>query len=279
VAELVDILGAGSNVVSSSMMQLIYPPAADPRPVRALTEACELGHSTLFTSGIDPGFSGDAMAMAALQICDQVETLRIQELSDYGAHPDATWAVPYGFGQPEGAPAPILEPGVPTVFWGGMVRMMADVVHAELDSLEEFCERWYATESFDVPIGRIEEGSLAAVRFGVAGTIGARQRVIVEHVTRMRGDMAPHWPAPPAGTSSVHRVEIEGRPSVTLDLRWGTRRDDGHGHGLLATAMRLVNAIPAVAAPPGLVTPLALHLGIGRSLLAPVPSSDGRPTP
>ena len=36
----------------------------------------------------------------------------------------------------------------------------------------------------------------------------------------------------------------------------------GSGQGLLATAMRLVNAIPAVvAAPPGIVTPLDLTLG------------------
>src|SRR5580704_16959362 len=118
VADLVLILGSGANVVSSSMMNLIYPPAASPRPIEALTAACARGGSTLFTSGIDPGFSGDALPLAALQICERVETLRVQELSDYGAHPDPAWATPYGFGQSEGAPAPILGPGVPTLFWG-----------------------------------------------------------------------------------------------------------------------------------------------------------------
>ena len=275
VADLVRILRSGANVVSSSMMNLIYPPAADPGLVDALAQACAEGGSSLFTSGIDPGFSGDALPLAALQICERVETIRVQELSDYGAHPDRAWATPYGFGQPEGAPAPILEPGVPTLFWGGMVTMLADVLGAELEGLEEFCERWYTPEAFEVPIGRMERATLAAVRFGVAGVVGGRQRLFAEHVTRMRHDMAPHWPQPPVGTTSVHRVEIQGRPSLTLDLSLHGERGQGGGQGLVATAMRLVNAIPAVvAAPAGLVTPLDLSLVGGRSLLADLGPPD-----
>jgi hypothetical protein len=270
VAELATILRSGANVVSSSMMNLIFPPAADPRPVQTLSDACADGGSTLFTSGIDPGFSGDALPLAALQICARVDSLRVQELSDYGTHTDAGWAVPYGFGQPEGAPAPLLAPGVPTLFWGGMVALLARILHVELEGLEEFCERWYTPETFEVPIGRIEKDTLAAVRFGVAGIVKGEKRVFAEHVTRMRRDSAPDWPQPPDGRSSVHRVAIEGLPSLTLDLSLHSHEGGGHDStGLLATAMRLVNAIPAVvAAPPGLVTALDLTLGVGRRLMA-----------
>jgi 4-hydroxy-tetrahydrodipicolinate reductase len=270
VADLARILRSGANVVSSSMMNLIYPPAADPRLTEALSAACAQGASTLFTSGIDPGFSGDALPLAALQICERVESIRVQELSDYGSHTDNAWATPYGFGQPEGAPAPILEAGVPTLFWGGMIWMLAEILNVELERLDEFCERWYTPEAFDAAVGRIEKDTLAAVRFGVAGIIRGEPRFVAEHVTRMRHDMAPHWPQPPAGTSSVHRVEIEGLPSITLDLCMSGGKLAGRSHpGLLATAMRLVNAIPAVvASPPGIVTPLDLKLGVGRSLLA-----------
>jgi 4-hydroxy-tetrahydrodipicolinate reductase len=278
-ADLTRVLRSGANVVSSSMMNLVYPPAADPRPIEALSEACAQGGSTLFTSGLDPGFSGDALALAALQLCERVETVRVQELSDYGAHPDSAWATPYGFGQPEGAPAPILAPGVPTLFWGGMVALLADMLEVELQGLEEFCERWYTPEAFEVPIGRIEKSTLAAVRFGVAGMVGGRPRLFAEHVTRMRRDMAPEWPRPPAGQSSVHRVEIVGRPSLTLDLCLSaTRRGDGQG--LLATAMRLVNAIPAVvAAPPGIVTARDLNLVAGRNLLVDLVDLEDTPHP
>ena len=253
VAQLAQILRTGANVVSSSMMNLIYPPAADPRAVTTLADACNTGGSSLFTSGIDPGFSGETLPLAALQVCESVDTISVQEIADYGTHPDPSWAVPYGFGLPPGAPAPILADGVPTLFWGGMVRLLAEQLGVELNGLDEFCERWYTPSSFDVPIGRIERGTLAAVRFGVAGTIDGSPRVIAEHVTRIRSDMAPEWPRPPEGRRSVHRVQIAGRPSLTLELCLGGEGDAGQG--LVATAMRLVNAIPAVvAAPAGLVT-------------------------
>ena len=121
-----------------------------------------------------------------------------------------------------------------------------------------------------MPIGRIERSTLAAVRFGVAGIIEGERRLFAEHVTRMRPDIVSEWPRPPYGVSSVHRVAIEGQPTLTLDLCMsGGGQGTGANQGLLATAMRLVNAIPeVVAAPPGLVTPLDLRLGVGRQLLA-----------
>ena len=122
---------------------------------------------------------------------------------------------------------------------------------------------------FYVPIGRIEQGTLAAVRFGVAGIVDGEPRLFAEHVTRMRHDMAPEWPQPPSGSASVHRVEVEGSPSLTLDLCMRSNDGSHTNAGLLATAMRLVNAIPAVvAAPPGIVTPLDLQLGVSRNLLS-----------
>lgn len=277
VGELARILRSGANVVSSSMMNLIYPPAANPKITEALAEACLEGGTTLFTSGFDPGFTWEALPLAAIQICERVDSIRVQELSEYGRHTDPSWATPYGFGQPEGAPAPILDPGLPTHFWGGMVTFFADYLGVELDGLEEFCERWYTPEAFDVPIGHMAAGTLAAVRFGVIGVVGGVPRVFVEHVTRMHEDAAPAWPRPPEGQSSVHRVELVGLPSLTIELTLKTDSsealsvDDWASDGdlgLIATAMRLVNAIPTVvAAPPGLVTALELKLGSGRRLV------------
>ena len=56
--------------------------------------------------------------------------------------------------------------------------------------------------------------------------------------------------------------------SVMLDLRLLGTDGDHNTAGLKATAMRLVNAIPAVvAAPPGLLTALDLPLITGRGLV------------
>ncbi len=87
-------------------------------------------------------------------------------------------------------------------------------------------------------------------------------------MTRTRADQAPDWPQPPAGHGSVHRVAIEGSPSLTLDLSLKAGAL-GRG-GVLATAMRIVNAIPAVCdAPPGLITTLDLPIAPRRLLMRP----------
>ena len=56
-------------------------------------------------------------------------------------------------------------------------------------------------ETFDVPIGRIEKDSLAAVRFGVAGIVDGQPRLFAEHVTRMR---ARHGPTLAKATCGGH---------------------------------------------------------------------------
>ncbi len=63
-------------------------------------------------------------------------------------------------------------------------------------------------------------------------------------------------------------MEIKGEPNYTLDLQLMGTDGDHNTAGLKATAMRLVNAVPAVvAAPPGLVTALDLPLITGRGLV------------
>jgi hypothetical protein len=113
---------------------------------------------------------------------------------------------------------------------------------------------------------RIERGTASAVRFEVTGFAAGRPVISAEHVTRTRADQAPDWPQPPPGHASVHRVAIEGSPPLTLDL--ALKAGPGGRGGVLATAMRVVNAIPAVCdAPPGLVTTLDLPIAPRRRLL------------
>ncbi len=266
VAEIAGLLRSGKNVVSTSMMNLIHPASASRKLTGTLETACREGRTTLFTNGIDPGFSGDLMPLAALSLCERVESIRVQELADYGAQPESSWAAPFGFGKPPDALAPILAPGVPTLFWGGMVRLLADALHVSLDAINETTDRFVAAERFEVPMVVVEAGTVSAIRFEVAGIVAGKAVITAEHVTRTRADQAPDWPKPPAGHGSVHRVTIEGAPSLTLDL---SLKAGTHGRGgVLATAMRIVNAIPAVCdAPPGLITTLDLPIAPRRSLM------------
>ena len=144
---------------------------------------------------------------------------------------------------------------------------LLDGLGVELDGLEEWYEREPATETFEVDSGTIEKGTAAALHFELRGIRDGRAVIVLEHVTRLHDDLAPHWPQP-AG-HGCYRVTITGEPNYTLDLQLLGSDGDHNTAGLKATAMRLINAIPdVVEAPPGLVTALALPQVSGRGLVS-----------
>ena len=171
-----------------------------------------------------------------------------------------------GFGKPLDEIPMILQPGVMTMAWGSVVRQLAAGLDVELDELEEWYERLPATETFEIDAGTIEEGTAAALHFELRGIRDGKAVIVLEHVTRLHDDLGPDWPQP-AG-HGCYRVQITGEPNYTLDLQLLGTDGDHNTAGLKATAMRLVNAIPAVVdAEPGLVTALDLPPITGRGLV------------
>lgn len=259
-AELSRTLSAGINVLSTAMVFLIHPPAADAAMREQLAKACERGQSTLFVNGIDPGFSGDVLPLAALQVADQVDEILVQELFDYSTYEDPEFTgVAFGFGLPASHRPLLGEPGILRGGWGPMVQMIADRLGIALDEIRESYEREYAAEAFDTPMMHVPKDSCAAVRFRVEGIAYGRPVVVTEHVNRLRGDIAPHWPMPPDGRQGVHRCTITGNPNVQLDCFFPGPDGDYVVGGVQAGALRMLNAIPEICKhAPGLVSTLDL---------------------
>jgi hypothetical protein len=123
-------------------------------------------------------------------------------------------------------------------------------------------------QSWPFASGHIPKGSAAALRFEVRGMVNGKPAVVLEHVTRLRDDLCPDWPQP-AQEGGSYRVEVTGEPSYGLDLCLSSRKGDHNHAGLVATAARVVNAIPAVVeAPAGIRTTLDLPLITGKGLYA-----------
>lgn len=216
-----------------------------------------------------------------------IESVRVTEMFNYATYPDkaAVYEI-LGFGKPPEYQAFAAQPGIFTFGWGPVVHQLAAGLGVKVDRIEESNERVAATESFDTPTGRIEAGTIAAMRSTLTGYIGETATFVVDHVTRMRDDIAPEWPQPHisiapkdlgyglASGRGVYRVEIEGSPSMRCEFEMA----EDHDHDLgarIAGSSRMVNAIPAVcAAAPGLLSALDLPLITGAGLVRPV---DGPP--
>ena len=260
VEDMARILRAGIDVVGTALIYLIYPPHAQGELREPLEAACRDGKSTLFINGMDPGYSGDILPLAALQIAGEVEEIRVQEICDYSTYedPDFTGAA-FGFGEDESASPIMSMPGILAAGWGGMIHMIAEALGIEVDEMREVYERDYAEKAFDCPMMRVEKGRCGAVRFEVQGIVAGRPFIVAEHVNRLGLDQAPQWPKAPDGRRGVHRCIVAGNPGVQLECF--TRGEDGDHNtgGVQATALRVLNAIPAVCAhAPGLISTLDL---------------------
>jgi 4-hydroxy-tetrahydrodipicolinate reductase len=267
--DLAMLLGAGINVVSSGPVFLQFPDGVVPpemtEPVR---RAAARGDASLWVNGVDPGFANDALPLALSGVCERIDELRCLEVLNYATYdqPMVLFDI-MGFGRPPDEVPMLLQPGVLTMAWGSVVRQLAAGLEVELDDVEEFFERDTAPEAFEVSSGTIEKGTVAALHFEVRGMRAGRPVLVLEHVTRLRDDLAPHWPQP-AG-QGCYRVVVKGEPNYTLDLQLLGSDGDHNTAGLKATAMRLVNAVPyVVAAPAGLLTALDLPLVTGRGLVS-----------
>jgi 2,4-diaminopentanoate dehydrogenase len=199
--------------------------------------------------------------------CQRIEQVRCMEIADYATYDGSTVMFDVmGFGKPLDEVPMLLQPGVLGIAWGAAIRQLAAGLGIELDKITESYEREPAPDAFDIAAGHIPKGGLAALRFEICGLIGDRPVIVVEHVTRLRGDFRPDW-AQPAQAGGSYRVEITGEPSYAVDICPTSRNGDHNYAAILAAAGRIVNAIPAVvAAEPGIRTTLDLPLVTGRGL-------------
>jgi 4-hydroxy-tetrahydrodipicolinate reductase len=260
------ILEAGKNVVSSSIVPLVHPTSFMPEITERLTAACAKGGASFFTSGIDPGFANDVLPLTLSGLCERWEEIRILEIINYATYdqPQVLFET-MGFGKPMDHTPILLTPGTLSLAWGGTIRLLAEGLGVELDEIRESFERRPATKAIRIGAHTVEPGTMAALRFEVQGIVGGKPALVVEHVTRLDDALAPEWPA---GQGS-YRVLIKGVPAMQCEFEFQDEKGDHAVGGVLLTATRIVNAIPAVCqARPGLLSSLDLPLITGRGLRA-----------
>jgi hypothetical protein len=259
------ILASGKNVVSSSIVPLVHPKSFFAETREKLEDACRRGKSSFWTSGIDPGFANDVLPLVLSGLSEKWEEVRCQEIINYATYdqPQVLFET-MGFGKSMDHTSLLLAPGSLTFAWGGTVRLLADGLGVELEEIRETHERRPALKPIRIGEHVVEPGTMAALRFEVQGIIDGRPAIVVEHVTRLDDDLAPDWPQ-----GSGYRVVIRGVPSMRCHFDFADETGDLAVGGVLLTATRLVNAIPAVcAARPGLLSALDLPLVTGRGLRA-----------
>lgn len=277
-ADVCGALAAGVDVVTPSLYELYDPRGAAPAVVRPAQEAAHAGGSSLLVSGIDPGWANDVLPVLASGLTGRIREVRCQEIFDYSDY-DAEHTVRalVGMGGPMDVVPPMVAPGIPTMVWGGQVRLLARALGLELEAIRERVERCPLDADATTRLGFFARGTQGALRFEVQGIVAGRPVVVIEHITRIVPTCALAWPLPPDGADGAHRVILDGDPRLELTIEAST--EEGRAAGGNATAAwRLLDAVPWLkAAPPGLYDALDVPLrpAVGRFDLSPaIPSEE-----
>ncbi|MCX5380721.1 dihydrodipicolinate reductase [Streptomyces sp. NBC_00091] len=262
-ADITRAIAAGAAVVSPALYPLYDHRGAPPEFRDPVLAAIAEGGGSLFASGVDPGWGNDVLPLLLSGLGTTVEAIRCQEIFDYSTYdqPDSVRHL-VGMGHPMDYEPMMLMPSVPTMVWGGQIRMMARALGAELEEIRETSDRRALDTTVTTPaMGEFEAGTQGAIRFEVQGIVGGEPRIVIEHVTRIHASCAPDWPVPPDGGAGAHRVVIEGRPRIEVTVE-ATDEGENRSAGGNATAVgRLVGAIDwLVAAEPGLYDALDIPL-------------------
>ncbi|MFJ6835756.1 dihydrodipicolinate reductase [Streptomyces sp. NPDC091209] len=259
---------AGAVVVTPALYPLYDQRSAPPEFRDPVLAAIADGGGSLFVSGVDPGWGNDVLPLIVSGLGTTIDAIRCQEIFDYSTY-EQEESVRYliGMGQPMEYEPLMLAPSIPTMVWGGQIRLMARALGVELDDIRETMERRPLTDTVSTrTMGEFAAGTQGAVRFEVRGIVGGEPRIVIEHITRIHASCAPDWPTPPDG-DGAHRVIIEGRPRIEVTVA-ATDEGENRSAGGNATAVgRLVGAIDwLVDAEPGLYDALDVPLrpAVGR---------------
>lgn len=269
-ADVRTFLAAGINVVGSAPGVLQYPWHVIPdKHIERVEDAAREGSSSVFITGVDPGFATDLLPFALAGTCQSIQQVRTMEIADYATYDGVTVMFDVmGFGNPIGDFPMLFQPGVLSIAWGTAIRQLAAGLGVEVDEIRDSVEQEPAPEDLDVAAGHIAKGTVAALRFQIEGIVKGHPVIVVEHVTRLRADLRPDW-AQPAHPGGSYRVEITGEPSYFVDIVPNSENGGAPYAAILAAAARIVNSIPDVlAAAPGIRTTLDLPLPTGKGLVS-----------
>ncbi|MCB5163450.1 dihydrodipicolinate reductase [Streptomyces bambusae] len=262
-ADVIRAIRAGAVVVTPALYAFYDQRSAPPELREPVLDAIAEGGGSLFVSGVDPGWGNDVLPLLVSGLGSTVDAIRCQEIFDYSTYEQED-SVRHliGMGHPMDYQPPMLLPSVPTMVWGGQLRLMARALGVELDEIRETLDR----RALDADVttrtmGDFAAGTQGAVRFEVQGIVGGEPRLVIEHVTRIHKDCAPDWPVPPGGGDGAHRVVVEGRPRIEVTVEASDEGENRSAGGNATAVGRLVGAIDwLAAAEPGLYDALDVPL-------------------
>jgi hypothetical protein len=222
--------------IVSTTEELAYPTAANMKYARALHQMAKKAKVAVLGTGVNPGFTMDALPITLTGVCEHVDAIRVDRIQDARVR-RLPFQQKIGAGLTrEQFQKKVDDGSVRHVGLAESVSMIADAMGWKLDRITDEIQPRIATETVASEFLAVDPGYVCGI---VQDGIGYRNGhpVITLHMEAYLG--APE---------SFDGVEITGSPALKMKIAGGV-------HGDVATASITVNSIPKILeAAPGLHT-------------------------
>jgi 4-hydroxy-tetrahydrodipicolinate reductase len=242
------LLGSGKNVVSLTTIPLVWPRAWGDEVFDRISAACEQGQSSFRVQGIAPGLYSDALILLLSGISEQLDGIRLEQILNYSSYAQPTRMRLLGFGARPDEFAPRAD-RIRTIY-GPSMQILAATLGSGLASLQESISFRLTDRPVDIATGRIEAGTIGALRIVLDGSLESGAHIVFEIISRVADDLAPDWPH--LNGREGFRIELAGWPQLRVELDIGAGAGNGIQITLNQAASLAVNSIASVcAATPG----------------------------
>ena len=233
--QIEEILRLKKPIVSTTE-ELAYPTAANMKYARAIHAAAKKAKAAVIGTGVNPGFTMDALPIALTGVCERVDSVRVDRVQDARIR-RLPFQQKIGAGLTrEQFQKKVDDASVRHVGLAESISMIADAMGWKLDRITDEIQPKVATSTVSSEFLAVDPGYVCGI---VQDGIGYRdgKAVITLHMEAYLG--APE---------SYDAVEIAGSPSIRSRIAGGV-------HGDVATASITVNSIPKILeVAPGLHT-------------------------
>jgi len=254
------LLASGKNLISINGHS--YPQHWGQKAIAPFETACRTGGSTLFGTGLNPGFIVEKIATTATGLCNRIDNIFISEIVECNMvrNPNYVFDV-LGFGTPAGFIAPNDPSWEPAEILNGMysevVAHLVDRMGYQLDRVETDHIMLPATKDIQTAAGLIKKGTISHTNWRWHAIVQGKPLVTLSIAWIME---TAHLEKP---DYNLWNVKISGLPGVLIDIDLKNPPDFPYQTGpeQLAVAGSVVNSIPAVcSAEPGIMDiPVANH--------------------
>jgi len=251
VRDICALLASGKNVITTAA-NFIYPKSLGEKVESAIANACLEGGATFHGLGVMPGFFAESLPLLLSRLSRRCDRLIASETLSYDKYPSTYQMfdlMGFGFAPDDPTPA-FADVELVGETWRHSGMLMADALDLPIDRIENFRNVVVTDRDLHVASGTIPKGTVGAMNFGVRVISGGRERIVLQHYTRMAADLAPDWPK---GHGWI--IELEGEPEINARIEIGSHSVMPTDDACMATALHAVHAIPYVVdAKPGILS-------------------------